>query len=198
MDLRERRFEIGDEIAKGPLKRLRPRDDHPVEARLTALRQDCLSGGFQAPPRAIAGDRDSDFAAGGKSDAWRRRQVRILGAACGLQDKARRNPTSAAGSDGQKFGPALEARNGSHRSQEFQSLRPTAACGPWRAGSTARGGRQRSPCARENRGGACEPVCSADRYASLAWLRRRFSGDRRRCIGEQVGEVNAAAIFRES
>jgi hypothetical protein len=59
------------------------------------------------------------------------------------------------------------------------SVRPTVSCGRARAGGPAPCGRRRLPCAPENRVGASERSCSADRCASWLWLRiRSRSGSR--------------------
>src|SRR3546814_2064662 len=48
----------------------------------------------------------------------------------------------------------------------IMTARRKGACGPWRADGQERDARQRFPCVRGTRGGACEPAHWADRCAS--------------------------------
>ena len=170
-------------IVKGDFERRAPSDQHVVVAG-TKRRRRCQPNEFaQAPPYPVALHSVSDLSRDGKANPGR--TGLCLGACLQSKGACMRTRALAGGlGDGPKLTPAFQPLHFNRLWRDrvndngLQSMRPkcarpalspfrrSAACVPATAARLTLCDRLWSPYACESRGGACAPICWADRSVS--------------------------------
>jgi len=169
MDTPERRAEFPRQVGKRRRKRRPPRDHHIIVAgaQSAAGRRGRQSHHFpQSASDAVALHGVAHLFRYGKTHP----RGTVIGAPARLhQESIAGRPHPGCG--GPKLAPASQPLHGDDFAKACAVIRRSAACGHARGARPRPCGRPRSPSGRETRGGACAPVCSADRSVSRPFLR---------------------------